>query len=80
MDNEVVARLYSERGGQHLSVQIQITDEWCPSEVRELGPVLFNTLINDINGGGIECILSKLVDDTKLHGVVDILNRNNVIQ
>jgi len=41
-------------------------------------PMLFSTLISDINDG-IECILSKSVDDTKLDGVVDTPNGQDVI-
>ncbi|GAB0179114.1 hypothetical protein GRJ2_000376700 [Grus japonensis] len=44
-----------------------------------LRPALFNVFVRDMDSG-IECILSKLVDDTKLCGAVDKLEGRGAIQ
>ena len=44
-----------------------------------LGPALFNVFVSD-TGSGIECTLSKFVDDTKLCGTVNMLEGRDAIQ
>ncbi|CAM4521142.1 unnamed protein product [Caretta caretta] len=44
-----------------------------------LGPLLFNIFINDLEDG-VDCILSKFADDTKLGGEIDTLEDRDRIQ
>jgi len=56
---------------------LEASHKWCPPGVHILGPALFNILINDC---GIECTLSKFVDNTKLSGAADTTEGRDAIQ
>jgi len=48
-------------------------------QVSILWPVLFNIIINNIDSG-IECVLSKFTNDTKMSGAVNIVEGRDIIQ
>ena len=67
--------IYPGSGG--LNVQMKISDKWCPTGVTA-EPVFFN--ITNYISSGIECTLSKFVDDTRLCGVVNTPDGQDSIQ
>ena len=44
-----------------------------------MGPALFNIFVGNMDSG-IECTLSKFVDDTKLSGAIAMLEGRDAIQ
>lgn len=62
----------------------EITSCWKPvssvfSQGFILGSVLFNIFVNDLNVG-LECMLSKLADDTGFRGTVDFIKGREALQ
>ena len=67
IDKELAAGSSPESGSQWLSVWIEICDECGTPQQSVLGLILFT---NDIDSG-IEYILSKFADDTKMWAVAN---------
>ena len=49
------------------------------SQGASLGPVMLHVFVSDL-GAGVECILNKFTDDTKLGGAVEFLKGQEVLQ
>lgn len=69
VDEKLAGWSHPAVSGQRLNVWMDTSDKWRPSG-SVLESVFFDIFINDI-GSGIQCIISKFADDTKLGGAVD---------
>ncbi|PKU40375.1 rna-directed dna polymerase from mobile element jockey-like [Limosa lapponica baueri] len=78
LDEELAGWLHSDGSGQWLNVQMEISDEWCPSGDCT-GTSTVNIFIND-RDSGIKWTLSKFADNTKLVGEVYAPEGQDVIQ
>lgn len=67
LNEELIVRSHSRSCGQWLNVQVEGSDESCPQ-----GSVFSTILVGDM-ARGFKCTLSKFTDDSKLCGVVVML-------
>jgi len=81
VDKELAGWSHSECCSQWLDVQVETCDKWCSSGVSTsvLGLALFNIFVSDMDSG-TECTLSKFANNTKLCGVVNMLEGRDAIQ
>lgn len=76
-------QIHNVMGGQRVTVN-EVTSGCQPvtngaPHGNILGPALFNPFISDLDLG-LKCILSKLMDDTKLGGAVDSFEGREALQ
>ncbi|PKU42642.1 rna-directed dna polymerase from mobile element jockey-like [Limosa lapponica baueri] len=71
--------LYGCPCSQRLNAQGASSAKWHLSVVGHGRPLLFNVFVGDTDDG-IECTLSSFADDTKLWGVIDMLEDRDAIQ
>ncbi|GAB0203214.1 hypothetical protein GRJ2_002787000 [Grus japonensis] len=76
VDKKLAGWSHSKSCGQRLNVQVENSDEWRSSGV---GIGTSTVFVSDMDSG-IECTLSKFADDTKLCGVVSMLEGRDAIQ
>jgi len=78
MGKELVGWSCPKSCSQWLNVQVETSNECCPSRV-QLGPALFNIFTNDRDSKS-ECTFSKFADDTKLSGTFSMLEGKDAVQ
>jgi len=78
LDKELAGWLHSKSCNQQPDIRVETSDEWRPSGVGTgMGAV---NIFGSVMDSGTECTLSKFADDTKLCGVVDMLEGRDAIQ